>query len=141
MSEKIVNERGIHVTSIYPYSGGVGNTMVIKIYGDQFLSPVYVTLVKNNVGIEGYNYCFTENQKYGVVMVDIPSDAKQGTWNLVITTKTGMATVPFEITSKSIAPVILSVDSPILTPDATSDVTITGRESWGRVKFFLQEIV
>ena len=32
-SEKIINEREIHVTSIYPYSGGAGNTMGIKIYG------------------------------------------------------------------------------------------------------------
>ena len=128
MSEKIVNERGIHVTSIYPYSGGAGNTMGIKIYGDHFSSPVYVTLVKDNVGIEAYNYCFTENQKYGVVMIDIPSDAEQGTWNLVITTKTGKATVPFEITGKQIPPVIISVEAPVLTPDKASDVTITGRE-------------
>lgn len=128
MSEKIVNERGIHVTSIYPYSGGAGNTMGIKIYGDHFSSPVYVTLVKDNVGIEAYNYCFTENQKYGVVMIDIPEDAEQGTWSLVITTKTGKATIPFEITSKQIPPVIISVEAPVLTPDKASDVTITGRE-------------
>ncbi len=128
MSEKIVNERGIHVTSIYPYSGGAGNTMGIKIYGDHFSSPVYVTLVRDNVGIDAYNYCFTENQKYGVVMIDIPADAEQGTWDLVITTKTGKATVPFEITAKQIPPVIISVEAPILSPDEASDVTITGRE-------------
>jgi len=128
MSERIVNERGIHVTSIYPYSGGAGNTMGIKIYGDHFTSPVYVTLVKDNVGIDAYNYCFTENQKYGVVMLDIPEDAEQGTWNLVVTTKTGKATIPFEVTGKQIAPVIISVDAPVLTPDKAGDVTITGRE-------------
>lgn len=128
MSGNIVNERGLHVTSIYPYSGGAGNTMGIKIYGDQFLSPVYVTLVKDNKGIDGYNYVFTENQKYGVVMIDIPSDADLGMWDLVVTTKNGKATIPFEVTSKLIEPEISSVDAPILTPDKASDVTITGRQ-------------
>ncbi|HOJ96696.1 MAG TPA: hypothetical protein PK024_07685 [Methanospirillum sp.] len=137
MSEKIVNERGIHVTSIYPYSGGAGNTMGIKIYGDHFTSPVYVTLVKDTVGINAYNYCFTENQKYGVVMLDIPEDAEQGTWNLVVTTKTGKATIPFEVTGKQIAPVIISVDAPVLTPDKTGDVTITGRELMGPCEVLL----
>jgi len=125
---KIINEREIHVTSIYPFTGGAGNTMGIKIYGDHFTSPVYVTLVKDNMVIDAYNYCFAENQKYGVVMIDIPVDAELGTWNLVITTKTGKATIPFEVTPKLIEPVILSVDAPVLTPDAAEDVSITGRE-------------
>lgn len=137
MSEKIINEREIHVTSIYPYSGGVGNTMGIKIYGDYFSSPVYVTLVKDNLGIEAYNYCFTENQKYGVVMIDIPKDAEQGTWNLVITTKTGKATVPFEVTEEQIAPVIISVDAPVLSPDKGSDVIISGRDFMGPCEILL----
>lgn len=76
---KIINEREIHVTSIYPFTGGAGNTMGIKIYGDHFTSPVYVTLVKDNMVIDAYNYCFAENQKYGVVMIDIPVDAELGT--------------------------------------------------------------
>jgi hypothetical protein len=125
---KIINEREIHVTSIYPFTGGAGNTMGIKIYGDHFTSPVYVTLVKDNMVIDAYNYCFAENQKYGVVMIDIPVDAELGTWNLVITTNTGKATIPFEVTPNLIEPVILSVDAPVLTPDAAEDVSITGRE-------------
>ncbi|NLV25724.1 MAG: hypothetical protein GXY48_00925 [Methanomicrobiales archaeon] len=128
MSEKIVNERNLHVTSIYPYSGGAGNTIGIKIYGDHFAAPVYVTLVKDNQGIEAYNYCFVENQKYGVVMVDIPSDTEQGMWDLVITTRDGKATVPFEVTSKLIDPEIISIEAPILTPDAGKDITITGKQ-------------
>jgi len=137
MSKKIVNEREIHVTSIYPYSGGAGNTIGIKIYGDHFTSPVYVTLVKDNVAIDAYNYCFLENQKYGVVMIDIPPDAEQGLWNLVITTKTGKAVVPFEVTGKMVEPVITSVDAPIVTPDKAVDITITGREFMGPCEILL----
>lgn len=136
-SAKIINEREIHVTSIYPYSGGAGNTMGIKIYGDHFSSPVYVTLVKDDFAIDAYNYCFIENQKYGVAMIDIPGDVEKGMWNLVITTKTGKAWVPFEITDKQIAPVIISVDAPVLTPDKVSDVTISGRDLMGPCEILL----
>ncbi|NLL09794.1 MAG: hypothetical protein GX268_02665 [Methanomicrobiales archaeon] len=136
-SEKIINEREIHVTSIYPYSGGAGNTMGIKIYGDHFSSPVYVTLVKDDFAIDASNYCFTENQKYGVAMIDIPGDVEKGMWNLVITTKTGKAWVPFEIVDKQIAPVIISVDAPVLTPDKASDVTISGRDLMGPCEILL----
>lgn len=128
MSEKIINERNLHVTSIYPYSGGAGNTMGIKVYGDHFASPIYVTLVKNNQGIDAYNYCFEENQKYGVVMIDIPADAEQGIWDLVITTRDGKATVPFEVTDRLIDPEIISIDAPLLTPDEGKDITISGKQ-------------
>lgn len=128
MSEKIKNERNLHVNSIYPYSGGAGNTMGIKIYGDHFTAPVYVTLVKGDTAIEGYNYCFEENQKYGVAMIDIPTDTELGIWNLVVTTKDGKSTIPFEVTEKLIEPEIISIDAPILTPDEGKDITITGKQ-------------
>lgn len=127
-TDKIVNERGLHVTSIYPVLGGIENTMGIKIYGDHFTLPVYVTLVKDEEAIDGYNYYFPDNGNFGVVMIDIPSTAEPGRWNLVVTTKDGKSTIPFELTSKMIAPEIISVEAPVLQPDTPEEIIISGRQ-------------